>query len=101
MSEKDKQLKLIESICAIDGVKAAEAYKKVHGGNVWDVLVSLDNGRLVEQTLSSREDLAVLDEYIKAVAKIPSGSNVRSYPNCVRPGDVDEDLKDGKKGGKR
>ena len=89
MSDKDKQRRLIESIRNLCGVKAAEAYKKVHSGNVWDVLVSLENGRLVEQTLGSREDLAILDEYIKDVIKIPEGSNVRSYPNSVQNGDVD------------
>jgi len=94
MSDKDKQFKLIESICSLDGVKAAEAYKKIHSGNVWDVLVSLDNGRLVEQTLSSREDLAILDEYIKAVVKIPEGSNVRSYPNSVLGEDIDSDSRE-------
>ncbi len=61
----DKQFKLIEGIVALDGVKAAEAYKKSTGENVWDVLVSTENGRLVEGTLACKEDLALVESSIE------------------------------------
>ena len=86
----DKQFKLIENIVALDGVKAAEAYKKSTGENVWDVLVSTENGRLVEGTLACREDLALLEEYLRVVVSLGE-SNLRSYPNATNEGEVDHE----------
>ena len=88
MSE-DKGFRLVELITSLEGVKAWEAYKKSTGENVWDILVSTENGRLIEQTLSSKEDLELLQKYIALVTSV-GDSNIRSYPNVVQEGDVDE-----------
>ncbi len=88
MSEKG--YKLIEAITSLDGVKAAEVYQKSTGENVWDILVSTENGRLVEGTLASKEDLALLQEYLKIVVSL-GDSNLRSYPNVTHEGDIDHE----------
>lgn len=85
----DKGFRLVELITSLEGVKACEAYKKSTGENVWDILVSTENGRLIEQTLSSKEDLELLQKYIALVTSV-GDSNIRSYPNVVQEGDVDE-----------
>ena len=85
----DKGFRLIEAITSLDGVKSCEVYKKSTGENVWDILVATENGRLVEQTLSSRADLELLEKYIALVATV-GDSNIRSYPNVVLEGDIDE-----------
>ena len=79
----DKQFKLIENIVALDGVKAAEAYQKSTGDNVWDVLVSTENGQLVEGTLSSAKDLELLEAYIRVVVAL-GDSNLRNYPEAAK-----------------
>jgi hypothetical protein len=83
-----KGFKLIEAITSLDGVKATEVYQKSTGENVWDILVSTENGRLVEGTLASKEDLALLQEYLKVVVSL-GDSNLRSYPNVVGEEDID------------
>ncbi len=86
----EKSFKLIEAITGLDGVKASEVYKKSTGENVWDVLVSTDNGRLVEGTIASREDLELLEKYLKIVVSL-GDSNLRSYPNAVGEEDIDHE----------
>lgn len=86
----EKGFKLIESITALDGVKASEVYKKSTGENVWDILVSTENGRLIEGTLASKEDLALFHEYLKIVVSL-GDSNLRSYPNAVGEEDIDHE----------
>ena len=81
--------KLIEAVTSLEGVVACEVYKKSTGENVWDILVSTENGRLIEQTLSGKEDLELLQKYIALVTSV-GDSNIRSYPNVVKEGDVDE-----------
>ena len=85
----EKGFKLIEAVTSLEGVVACEVYKKSTGENVWDILVSTENGRLIEQTLSSKEDLELLQKYIALVTSV-GDSNIRSYPNVVKEGDVDE-----------
>ncbi len=85
----EKGFKLIEAVTSLEGVIACEVYKKSTGENVWDILVSTENGRLIEQTLSSKEDLELLQKYIALVTSV-GDSNIRSYPNVVQEGDVDE-----------
>ena len=85
----EKSFKLIEAITGLDGVKASEVYKKPHG-NVWDVLVSTENGRLVEGTIASRADLELLEKYLKIVVSL-GDSNLRSYPNVTQEGDTDHE----------
>ena len=88
MSEDEKSFKLIEAITGLDGVKASEVYKKSTDENVWDILISTENGRLIEGTLASKEDLALLEEYLKVVVSL-GDSNLRSYPNVVGEEDID------------
>ena len=85
----EKGFKLIEAVTSLEGVVACEVYKKSTGENVWDILVSTENGRLIEQTLSGKEDLELLQKYIALVTSV-GDSNIRSYPNVVQEGDVDE-----------
>ncbi len=80
MSDDEKGFQLIEAITGLNGVKSCEVYKKSTGENVWDVLVSTENGRLIEQTLSGKDDLEILQKYIELVTSI-GDSNIRSYPN--------------------
>ncbi len=79
----DKGFKLNEGITALDGVKSAEAYQKSTGENVWDVLVSTDNGHLVSGTLASAKDLELLEAYIRAVVALGE-SNLRNYPEATK-----------------
>jgi len=76
----DKAFQLIEAITALDGVVASEVYKKSTGENVYDVLVRTENGRLVEGTLASKDDLELFHKYLSVVLDLGS-SNLRSYPN--------------------
>ncbi len=80
MSVDEKGFQLIEAITGLSGVKSCEVYKKSTGESVWDVLVSTENGRLIEQTLSGKGDLEILQKYIELVASV-GDSNIRSYPN--------------------
>ena len=80
MSNDDKAFKLIEAITELEGVVSSEVYRKSTGENVYDVLVKTENGRLVEQTLSNRSDLELLEKYIALVVSA-GDSNIRSYPN--------------------
>ncbi len=79
----DKGFKLIEGITALDGVKATEVYQKSTGENVWDILVSTDNGQLVEGTLASAKDLEMLEAYIRVVVALGE-SNLRNYPEAAK-----------------
>ena len=76
----DKAFQLIEAITALDGVVASEVYKKSTGENVYDVLVKTENGRLIEGTLASKDDLELFHKYLSVVLDLGS-SNLRSYPN--------------------
>ena len=86
----DKSFKLIENITALDGVKSAEVYQKSTGDNVWDILVATENGRLVEQTLACKEDLEMFERYLEVIVTL-GDSNLRSYPNVVGDGDIDNE----------
>ena len=83
----DKAFQLIEAITALDGVVASEVYKKSTGENVYDVLVKTENGRLIEGTLASKDDLELFHKYLSVVLDLGS-LNLRSYPN------IDEGLSD-------
>jgi len=76
----DKQFQLTEALCEIDGVSAAEAYKKSTGENVWDVLVKTENGHLVEGRISTQGCLKKLHAYISTVIEL-GDSNFRNYPD--------------------
>jgi len=76
----DKAFQLIEAITALDGVVATEVYRKSTGDNVYDVLVKTENGRLIEGTLASKDDLELFHKYLSVVLDLGS-SNLRSYPN--------------------
>lgn len=76
----DKAFQLIEAITALDGVVASEVYQKSTGENVYDVLVKTENGRLIEGTLASRDDLELFHKYLSVILELGS-SNLRSYPN--------------------
>jgi len=76
----DKAFQLIEAITSLDGVVATEVYKKSTGESVYDVLVRTENGRLVEGTLASKDDLELFHKYLSVVLDLGS-SNLRSYPN--------------------
>ena len=80
MTDDEKGFQLVEAITSLAGVKSAEVYKKSTGENVWDVLVSTETGRLVEQTLAGKEDLEILQKYIELVVSV-GDSNIRSYPS--------------------
>ena len=84
----DKAFQLIEAIKALDGVVASEVYKKSTGENVYDVLVKTENGRLIEGTLASKDDLELFHKYLSVVLDLGS-SNLRSYPN-IDEGSSDE-----------
>lgn len=76
----DKAFQLIEAITSLDGVVASEVYKKSTGENVFDILVKTENGRLIEGTLASKDDLELFHKYLSVVLDLGS-SNLRSYPN--------------------
>ena len=76
----DKAFQLIEAITSLDGVVASEVYKKSTGENVYDVLVKTENGRLIEGTLASKDDLELFHKYLSVILDLGS-SNLRSYPN--------------------
>ena len=76
----DKQLRLIEALCEIDGVSAAEAYKKSTDDSSWDVLVKTENGQLVEGRISTQGCLKKLHAYITTVIEL-GDSNFRNYPD--------------------
>ncbi len=76
----EKSFKLIEAITSLDGVEATEVYKKSTGENVYDILVKTENGRLIEGTLASKEDLALFHKYLGVVLDL-GDSNLRSYPH--------------------
>lgn len=80
MGNDEKAFKLIESITALDGVVGSEVYRKSTGDNVFDILVKTENGRLIEGTLASKEDLELFHKYLVMVLELGS-SNLRSYPN--------------------
>ena len=80
MGNDDKAFKLIEAITALDGVVGSEVYQKSTGDNVFDVLVKTENGRLIEGTLASKEDLELFHKYLVMILELGS-SNLRSYPN--------------------
>ena len=68
----EKGFKLIEAVTSLEGVVACEVYKKSTGENVWDILVSTENGRLIEQTLSSKEDGVSVTSLSKGSRLLPT-----------------------------
>lgn len=80
MSSDEKAFQLIEAITSLDGVVGSEVYRKSTGENVYDILVKTENGRLIEGTLASKDDLKLFHEYLSVVLSL-GNSNLRSYPN--------------------
>ena len=87
----DKAFKLIEAITSLEGVVASEVYKKSTGENVYDILVKTVNGRLIEGTLASKEDLELFHKYLSVVLDLGS-SNLRSYPNFEKEHETPEEI---------
>ena len=86
----NKKFKLIENIVALDGVKSAEVYRKSTGHDVWDILVRLEDDRLVWGTVACKNDLELFEEYLRAI--VPLGnSDLESYPNTANEGNVDSE----------
>ena len=80
MSNDEKAFQLIEAITSLEGVVGSEVYRKSTGENVFDILVKTENGRLIEGTLASKDDLELFHKYLSVVLDL-GNSNLRSYPN--------------------
>ena len=90
MSESKKE-RLTKALLGLVGVKAAECYEKSVPKGTFDILVSTENGRLIEATLSCKNDLEMIEKYVSLVITFDRECNIRSYPNTVSEGEVDSE----------
>lgn len=80
MEKEDKALRLREELLGLEGVVAAEAYKKSMTEATYDVLIKTENGQLVEGTISGPRELELMLRYLDIVLEMDR-RNFRNYPN--------------------